>query len=85
MAMIRTYGIYHETHYTSEYCIVSLKTIAATAKLATFATAKFSIKQSGSRGLLLCLLFGVDLRSKELCRCKFYGALSKKCATTIAK
>ncbi len=62
---------YGRTGYNTKHRILAntvtfglnFKATAATAKLATSATAKFSRKHSNCRGLLLCLWFGVDLRS----------------------
>ena len=61
------------------------KTTDATAKLATFATAKLSIKHSDCRGLLLCVWFGVDLRSKYYVDANSPGRWRKTGATANAK
>jgi len=61
------YGIYYETPYIVRANNVSFglnfKATAATARKAIYATAKFTRKHFGLCGLLMCLLFGVDLRS----------------------
>ena len=61
------------------------KTTAATAKLATSATAKFSLKHSRCRDLLLCLWFGVDIRSMYYVNAYSTGRWQKVGATAIAK
>ncbi len=63
---------YGRTGYTMKHRIrantVSFRSIFrttdATAKFATSTTAKLSLKHSGCRGLLVCLWFVVDLRSR---------------------
>ena len=61
------------------------KTTVATAKLATSITAKFSIKHYGCRGLLLCLWFGVDVRSRYYVDANSTGRWRQTGATAIAK
>ena len=64
-----------------------LKCIAtdATAKKAISATAKFTRKHFGLRELLLCLLFGVNIRSKYHVDAYSTGRTRKTSATDIAK
>ena len=64
---------------------LTCKQTATTAKKAFFATAKFTRKYFGLRGLLMCLLFGVDLRSMYLVDAYSTGRRRKTCATAIAK
>ena len=62
---------YKRTGYNAKHRIrantvsfgLEFKATVATAKNAIYATAKFNREKFGLCGLLLCLLFGVDLRS----------------------
>jgi hypothetical protein len=64
---------------------LKLKATATTTKKGILATATFTRKHFGRRGLLLCLLFGVDLRSKYYVDAYSTGLGNKIGATAIAK
>ena len=84
---------YGRTGYTTKHRILAntvsfglkFKASVATAKLATSATAKYSRKHSRRRSLLLCLWFGIDLRSRCYVDAYSTGLWRKACATAIAK
>ena len=64
---------------------LKLKPAAATAKKTISATAKFTRKHFALRGLLMFLLFGVDLRSMYLVDAYSTGRRRKTGSTAIAK